>query len=709
MDRVTAALPGGGEDRPGQRQMARAVARSIDTGRHLVVQAGTGTGKSLAYLVPAILSGRRVVVATATKALQDQLATRDLPLLQRALEVDFGFVVLKGRSNYLCRQRLGEVTSSREQGELSEARATGLEDEVRRLVAWAGHSTTGDRAELSFEPSPQAWGLLSVGAHECPGRSRCPAGHDCFAELARERAADASVVVTNMHLYAAHLANDAPVLPPHDIVVFDEAHELEDIATASLGLEIGAAQLRSLARAARPLLERERSGLASDLEAAGDRLDETLSPWAGRRLSPHQLPSRVGPANWGGPATGQSPSPTGQSPSPTGQSPSPTGQSPSPTGQSPSPTGDSPSPTGDSPSPTGDDALVQAIELTTERLARLTSALRHPLGAQGSLAINMEATSGALADPSRARTLQAAGKLAADLAKLGCLGANDVAWVEERRTHLAVRVAPIEIGSTLAECLWGEVTAILTSATVPLGLANRLGIPQANLDTTDVGSPFPYPTHALLYCAAALPDRRHPQADRALHEELVSLINAAGGRTLALFTSWRGMIAAAHAVGPKVPFRVLTQDELPKTALLAAFAKDESVCLFATMGFWQGVDVPGPTLSLVAIDRIPFPRPDDPLLCARRERAGAAAFRTIDLPRASMLLAQGAGRLIRSNSDRGVVAVLDRRLAYASYRWDLVRALPPMTRTRHRSEVNRFLAEALGPPSYRGPNCEGGR
>ncbi len=325
----------------------------------------------------------------------------------------------------------------------------------------------------------------------------------------------------------------------------------------------------------------------------------------------------------------------------------------------------------------------------------------------------MKTAAGAMAEPSRARTLQAAGKLAEDLAKLAHLGANDVAWVEGRRAgagpaiHQAIRVAPIEVGATLAERLWGEVTAILTSATIPLGIANRLGIPEGDLDTTDVGSPFPYPTHALLYCAADLPDRRHPHADRALHQELIRLINAAGGRTLGLFTSWRGMIEAARAVGEKVPFRVLTQDELPKPALLAAFAEDESVCLFATMGFWQGVDLPGPTLSLVVIDRIPFPRPDDPLLSARRERAGVAAFRTIDLPRASMLLAQGAGRLIRSSSDRGVVAVLDRRLAYANYRWDLVRALPPMARTRHRSEVNRFLAEVLEQPRYRDPNFEG--
>lgn len=657
LDRVTAALPGGGEDRPGQRRMVQAVGAGIAGGRHLVVQAGTGTGKSLGYLIPAILSGKRVVVATATKTLQDQLAQRDLPFLQQALGTQLSFAVLKGRSNYLCRQRAAELTSNAEQLSLDEIDGPpGVYEEMQRLLAWAKRSPTGDRAELAFEPSPRAWGLLSVGTRECPGRSRCPSGKDCFAEIARERAAEADVVVTNMHLYGAHLARDGTVLPQHDVVVFDEAHELEDTATDCLGLEISAAALRTLARTARPLLTKEGAQAATDLEAAGDLLDHALDTLVGCRLSPDLRPIVREPGS-----ASRVPRPDGPGP------------------------------------------LAHAVELVTERLTRLSSALRQAVGTPGSLGFDTGAHSGALADPSRARALQAAGKLAEDLAKLRLLSPSDVAWVEGRRgapgsrqpAHLCIRVAPIEVGPTLAERLWGEVTAVLTSATIPLGIADRLGMPPETHDSLDVGSPFSYPTNALLYCAAHLPDRRHPDADRALHEELASLIETAGGRTLALFTSWRGMSEAARLVGSRVGYRVLTQDELPKAALLQAFAADESVCLFATMGFWQGVDLPGPTLSLVVIDRIPFPRPDDPLLAARRERAGNAAFRTVDLPRASTLLAQGAGRLIRSNSDMGVVAVLDRRLAYASYRWDLVRALPPMTRTRHRGDVNRFLAGAL--------------
>lgn len=658
LDRVTASLPGGGEARLGQRRMAEAVAAAIGSGRHLVVQAGTGTGKGLAYLVPAVLSGKKVVVATATKTLQDQLARHDLPLVQRTLGVPFDFAVLKGRSNYLCRQRAAEIqlTGADRPGEGAAGQeaeddagglageapaATGapssLAREVQRLIAWAQRSPSGERSDLDFEPSGRAWGLLSVSGPECPGRQRCPAGAECFAEAARDRAAEAKVVVVNMHLYAAHLARERGVLPEHDVVVFDEAHELEDVATAGLGLELGGGRVRALARGARSLLGEPDAAAAARLMEAGDGLDALLSPRVGQRL----------------------------------------------------------------PRGLGDD-LVSALALTAERLRALSGALRQPRVGQATL--GEEGGQADLSDPARARALLAAGGLAEDLHALEEAGEDQVAWVEERPGGSpALRLAPIEVGPLLAERLWGEVTAVLTSATIPQGLPDRLALPAGRHDDLDVGSPFPYATHGLLYCAAHLPDRRRPGAEEAANRELVGLVRAAGGRTLALFTSWRAMKEAARTVKEKVPFRVLCQDDMPKPALLAAFAEEESSCLFATMGFWQGVDLPGRTLSLVVIDRIPFARPDDPLMSARRERAGAAAFRVVDLPRAGMLLAQGAGRLIRTSSDRGVVAVLDRRLAHSSYRWDLVRALPPMARTRHREEVERFLAEAIGPEAARGP------
>ena len=615
--RITAALPGGGEERPGQLAMAEAVAAAIAGGRHLVVQAGTGTGKSLAYLVPALLSGRSVVVATATKALQDQLAKKDLPFLQRHLDRPFRFAVMKGRSNYLCRQRAREVAAGDDQLELEELdESVGpFGRELARLVAWADETETGDRSDLDFEPRPRAWSAVSVSAMECPGRAKCPSGDDCFAEAARERADAADVVVVNTHLYGAHLASGGYVLPEHEVVVFDEAHALEDVMAAALGLELGAGRFRALARISRSLVPAE---VSEELDGAGRRLDDALEPLRGQRLLE-----------------------------------------------------------------TPDDELASVLALCRSRADATVAALRSSKG-----------------DPARvARGLQAGGHLVGDLAAVAGMSDDEVAWVEGPAHSPVLRLAPIDVGEVLAAQLWTGVTGVLTSATIPPNLATRAGIADSDATVLDVGSPFPYAEHALLYCAAHLPDPRRPGYEAAMHAELEALIRAAGGRTLALFTSRRAMEAAAAAMTPRVPWRVLTQDDLPKPALVRAFAEDETSCLFATMGFWQGIDVPGRALSLVVIDRIPFPRPDEPLTQARRERAGSRAFALVDLPRAATLLAQGAGRLIRSNDDRGVVAVLDPRLAGAGYRWDLVRALPPMRRTRHRADVESFLAGLLAVPS----------
>jgi len=597
--------------------MALAVAGSIRQKRNLVVQAGTGTGKSLAYLVPAILLGRRTVVATATKALQDQLA-RDLPFVAAHLGVPFAFSLLKGRSNYLCVQRCRETAGGTQLDLGEEAEPEGLGElgrQVRRLLGWGQTTAIGDRAELDFEPRPAAWAAVSVAATDCPGAARCPSGSDCFAEAARRRAEEADVVVVNTHLYAAHLASGGALLPEHEVVVFDEAHELEDVAATSLGLELGPGRLRALARNSRPLVA---PGLVPTTDAVSDAADRFESHLRG--LGGQRLPQSL------------------------------------------------------------DGELAALVSLTASRVSRLVSAVRE----------------GDDDNPARARVLQAGGHLSGDLAVLGALGPNQVAWVEEGDRVPLVRVAEVDVAGQLSERLWGQVTAVLTSATIPPRLAERVGLAAEETDQMDVGSPFPYQTNAMLYCAAHLPDPRAPGAEAAVHDELTELIRAAGGRTLALFTSWRAMRAAVDALRPRLPYRILSQSDLPKPALVAAFTGEESSCLFATMGFWQGVDVPGATLSLVTIDRLAFPRPDEPLMQARRDRAGPAAFRTVDLPRAATLLAQGVGRLIRSEKDRGVVAVLDPRLAKAGYRWELVNALPPMTRTRHRAEAVRFLGEISG-------------
>ena len=306
LDKITAQMPSG-EHRPEQQEMCRAVAEALVTGTHLVVQAGTGTGKSLAYLVPAALSGKKVVVATATKALQDQLAEKDLPMVEAGLglAVPLDFAVLKGRSNYVCRQRVAEVGSGGIQAELGDqgaepaderedagtdedtargATPEGLVDEVRSLVAWSQTSATGDRADLSFEPSPRAWAMVSVGPRECPGAFNCPSGGRCFAEAARDRAAAADVVVVNTHLYGAHLASGGAVLPEHDVVVFDEAHQLEEVMTSSLGVEVTPGRFRALVTAARWLVEQRDADLLDALASAGEQLGSLLGDRVGTRV-----------------------------------------------------------------------------------------------------------------------------------------------------------------------------------------------------------------------------------------------------------------------------------------------------------------------------------------------------------------------------------------------------------------------------------------
>ena len=696
--KVTAALPGGGEDRSGQVEMARAVARSLASGRHLVVRAGTGTGKSLAYLVPAIVSGERVVVATATKALQDQLAEKDLPSLCAALDRPVAFAVLKGRANYLCLERAAEVAGRGVQQDLGAAAdatwpdgdesgddGTGpldgpldkgrLVDEVRRILAWSGRTETGDRADLDFEPHGQAWAMVSVGSRECPGAHRCPEGGRCFAERARQRAAEADVVVVNTHLYGAHLASGGVVLPPHDVVVFDEAHEMEDVMTQSLGVDLAPGRLRALHAAARPMLGADE---LTGLDDAADRLRALLAGRVGERVL--RAPGHRGPP---------SREPKG-------------GRGRAFFGLTDDPPGDGAgfASVAEGGGTTADEELASVLELVRARLERLRGRLADAGGTSASAGADDVAGTGRRSGDAarRTRALTAAAHLEEDVQRLLEPGDDDVAWVDGTPRGPVLRLSPVDVGPALAARLWGSVTAVLTSATIPPHLAARLALDGYDVDHLDVGSPFDFGSQALLYVARHLPDPRDDGAPRAVSDELEALISAAGGRTLALFTSRRATAAAAAELAQRLPFRVLVQGDLPKGRLLEEFARDETSCLFATLGFWQGVDVPGRSLSLVTVDRLPFGRPGDPVLDARRERAGQAAFALVDLPRAATLLAQGAGRLIRSADDHGVVAVLDPRLATAGYRRALLDALPPMRRTVERTEVVAFLERVLGQP-----------
>jgi ATP-dependent DNA helicase DinG len=608
------AVPGG-ERREPQEAMATEVAAAISSQRHLVAQAGTGTGKSWAYLVPAVLAGKKTVVATATKALQDQLAGKDLPFLQEHLDRPFEFAVLKGRSNYVCVQRIAEISGA---GQLA---LDGLADrasptELASLKMWAATTPTGDRAELAAEPSPQAWAAISVSAQECPGARKCPSGDACFAEAARRKAGEADITVVNLHLLGLDLSTEGAILPEHDLMIVDEAHQLEDIVSDTCGFELSAGRFHNLARSVRAILDDPAS--VDDVETSANVLSAALSDHVGRRLK------GTPPAE-----------------------------------------------------------VTEMLDLVRSRLDRLAGALRKiPDSASEDVKNRKD------------RAVQLTGHLQADVSLARSIPDGSVAWVEGPDSNPRLRVAPLDIAELLRDRLWSEATVVLTSATLPPGVSERLGLEGDDHKAIDVGSPFDYAHNGLLYCAAHLPDPRDGGYEAALHDELLALITAAGGRTLGLFTSYRAMDAAVEALKGRLPGPLLSQRDLPKPALVEAFAADPATSLFATMGFWQGIDVPGPTLSLVTIDKLPFPRPDEPLLQARREQAKAEAFRTIDLPRTATMLAQGAGRLIRNRDDRGVVAVLDPRLAKAkSYRWILLEALPPFPRSKDRAQVEAFLRD----------------
>ena len=609
LERVVAAMPMG-EERPGQVSLAHAVAVAIDTKRHLLVQASTGTGKSIAYLIPAILSGQKVVVATATKALQEQLVNKDLPFLKEHLGVPFTFSLLKGRSNYICRAALADAVGRHAQGELLDRDGIGA-SRLTEIVEWSIGSESGDRADLPFSVSNGEWSSVSVAVTECPGGQRCSYGDVCFSEDARAAAAEADIVVVNTHLYGIDLSTNGAILPEHDVLILDEAHAFEDV---------GPGRVEHLARSCRGLFTGDHASIAS-LDAAATAYASILEPLVGARVDPGQ---------------------------------------------------------GDVST-----VLVQIGEAATQA---------------GSEARKLDL--GGEVAGRRDRLVAAAGHVASDVGVLANAGEGRVVWCERAPGGQPIlRVAPVEVGTELRTRLFEERTVILASATLTVGgrfepVAEQLGVDE--FTSLDAGSPFDYEKQALLYCAAHLPEPRSPQFEAAMLDELDGLVRAAGGRTLALFTSRRAMEAAAEKLAGDTGFQLLVQDRQPRPILQREFLGDETSVLLATMGFWQGFDAPGRTCSLVVIDKLPFARPDDPLAEARRQAAAKArrnAFEAVDLPRAAILLAQGAGRLIRSTSDRGAVAVMDRRLATARYRWTLINSLPPMRRTKDPTEIRAFLAD----------------
>ncbi|QNG21237.1 ATP-dependent DNA helicase [Rhodococcus triatomae] len=659
----TAVSALGGRERTNQLTMASAVAHSIDTGEHLAVQAGTGTGKSLAYLVPglrhAVESGKTVVVSTATIALQRQLVDRDLPRLADALEKPLGrrpeFAILKGRGNYLCLNKVhAGMADEPADDELFDPFAVSrLGREIQRLVDWSSNTETGDRDDLSPGVSDRAWRQVSVSARECIGKSRCPIGEDCFAERSRAHAGRADVVVTNHALLAIDAIAGISVIPEHDVVIIDEAHELVDRVTGVATAELAPATVSATARRCGKLVE----------EQDADRLEAAAEGWAGllEELRPGRweaLPDGAGPAlaairdaAWAL-RTAIGPIRSGAM---------------------------------DPEAAAARNAALVAVEEVHDGAVRILTAFDEP-------------------DPAQRK---------------------DVVWLaadEQRGTvRRTVRMAPLSVGGLLRTRLFDESTVVLTSATLTVGgsfdgLAVNWGLPaqsSAVIDpatatgkrapsddesitwnSLDVGSPFDHAKAGILYVATHLPPPGRDGLAPSYLDEIAELVEAAGGRTLGLFSSMRAAKAAAEAMRERLDTPVSCQGEDTTGALIDAFAADEPTSLFGTLSLWQGVDVPGPSLSLVILDRIPFPRPDDPLLVARQraiESRGGNGFLSVAANHAALLLAQGVGRLLRSTDDRGVVAVLDPRLATARYAGYLRASLPPFWETSDPAVVRKAL------------------
>jgi len=615
----------GGQERPGQVQMADAVAASLGSGGHLLVQAGTGTGKSLAYLVPSLLNDKRVVVATATLALQHQLVERDIPRLVESLPegVDASYAVLKGRSNYACLHRIREGVPD-DQGTLVDVPEGSLGAKVLELRAWAEkEAESGGSGERDAAPrhTDREWRQVSVGHRDCLGASKCPFGQECFVEVAREEAHRSHLVVTNHSLLAIDAIEGVPMIPDYDAVVIDEAHELVARVTQAATDELAPSDVDRASRRSKRFVD---GSEADDLGDAGDALAAAMA---------ESEPGRFDAVP---------------------------------------------------------EVLADALVLVRDAARACLSAYpREKEDAEGDA--GRQQARGSVQEVFTIAERMAAGSDA------------DVLWLSERTERVPARlhVAPLEVRGPMRDKLLADKTVVFTSATLRLGgdftpVATSFGLEPDDYTGLDVGSPFDYGKQAILYVARHLPPPGRDGLGPAQLDEIVELVDAAEGRTLGLFSSRRAAETAAEEVRRRLPhLTTLAQGDAQLPELAKQFVSDPHTCLFGTLSLWQGLDVPGETCQLVLIDRIPFPRPDDPLMSARAraaDQSGRNGFMEVSATHAALLLAQGSGRLIRTTTDRGVVAVLDPRLATARYGGFLRASLPPMWSTTDPAVVRKALA-----------------
>jgi ATP-dependent DNA helicase DinG len=645
LDAAVAAI--GGKARDGQIEMAEAVANALTDRHHLMVQAGTGTGKSLAYLVPALVHGRKVLVATATLALQRQLVERDLPAVVPALEKQLGrditYAIYKGVGNYICLAKMNSEEPDPD-GELL-LEASFLEKDAKRLHAWArGKDVSGDRDDAP-EVDRRVWAANSLSGRECVGADSCAYGSQCFAAKAKAKAQDADVVVTNHTLLAIEIVDNHPILPERDAVILDEAHEFMDRTTQAVTEELTSARVQRAAAMARKYM----SGKLSDaFTNAADSFHDAMADYGEDVKGDFSKQGRL-------------------------------------------------------------EEIPQSLEHPVRKVKETATALVQSLGSDEEI---LEPD--ALAE--RARVKGAVQEIATTAGKLLKMGDTHVLWYEP--TFSTLYLAPLSVSHVLRSNLLTQSPVIATSATLTVGngfdaMAKSIGfvvgdeadepvendeIDPGNVQFLDVGSPFDFANQGMLYLPKHLPEPTRDGTSPQVLEELGELIDAAGGRTLALFSSWRGVEAAdAHLrnVLKERPISIITQKRGDAVApLVERFAKDETSVLLGTMSLWQGVDVPGNSCILVVIDRLPFPRPDEPVLAARSalaDTSGGSGFMQVSVPRAALLLAQGAGRLIRSIDDRGVVAIMDSRIVTKRYGSVLLNSMPPLWRTNEKQVVRDSL------------------
>ncbi len=634
LDAAVSAI--GGKPRDGQIAMAEAVANALSDRHHLLVQAGTGTGKSLAYLVPALVHGKKVLVATATLALQRQLVERDLPKIKPALEKELGreltFAVYKGVGNYLCLQKMNGTADDPEQEALLEIGS--LEKEAKRLRDWAEKpGSSGDKDDAP-EVDRRVWFANSVSGRECIGKDDCAFGSRCFSANAKAKAQTADVVVTNHTLLAIEIVDSHPILPERDAIILDEAHEFMDRTTQAVTEELTAGRVERAAAMAKKHMPGK---LTDSLKKAADKFAEAIADYADDVRS--------------------DPTKAGRLPDVPGQ-----------------------------------------LEAPIRGLKDATSAVVASINADSAIMDN-----DAMAE--RARVKGAVNEIQTICAKMLKPGAHQVMWFEPNFSTLYL--APLSVSGVLQKKLLTQSPVIATSATLTIGksfdaIAKSIGfvvggneddieegeIDPANVQMLDVGSPFDFANQGMLYLPKHLPEPGRDGPSKEVLTELGELIDAAGGRTLALFSSWRGVeMADEHLrkVLAELDIPIITQKRGDSVgSLVERFASLPRSILLGTISLWQGIDVPGPSCTLVAIDRIPFPRPDEPVMAARAaeaDEAGGSGFRQVSLPRAALLLAQGTGRLIRSVDDRGVVAILDSRIVSKSYGSTLLNSMPPFWRT----------------------------